>query len=171
MSKNLQRVQDMLDGNFKTKTQVGYSTFEERREIGEKWTDSEGYEWEQKQGFKVKRSNTPAVGMFPNQCKDCKKNCDSKSFDKDTHKRMGRCYHCQMHFEEDLKFMKIGKYGNKWQFWVRLQELNRWIAGRKELEDWIIEQDKIRNEKIYDTSVANAMANENVDMAFKQNKL
>tara|TARA_Y100000593_G_scaffold11614_1_gene20753 strand:- start:1869 stop:2384 length:516 start_codon:yes stop_codon:yes gene_type:complete len=171
MGKNLQKVQDMVDGNYKNKIQVGYSSQDEHHKVGDKWTDSDGYEWEQKEGFRVKVSSTPSVGMFPHQCKKCKKNCDAKSYDKDTWKRMGRCYHCQMHFEEDLKFMKIGKYGNKWQFWVRLQELTRHINGRKELEQWIDEQDKIKKEKIYDTSVANAMANENLDMSFNKNKL
>ena len=39
MGKNLQKVQDMLDGNYKTKIQVGgYSKSDENREVGDKWT-------------------------------------------------------------------------------------------------------------------------------------
>ena len=48
MGKNIQKVQDMLDGNYKNKIHVGYSKTEETRKVGDKWTDSEGYEWEQK---------------------------------------------------------------------------------------------------------------------------
>ena len=47
-SKNLQRVQDMLDGNFQTKIQVGDSSVgrdDKQRKVGEKWTDCEGVEW------------------------------------------------------------------------------------------------------------------------------
>ena len=51
MGKNTQRVQDMLDGNYKGKIQVGYSKTEQKREIGERWTDSDGKEWEQKNGY------------------------------------------------------------------------------------------------------------------------
>ena len=175
MGKNLQRVQDMLDGNYKSKTQVGYGDQESKhRSVGDKWTDSEGYEWEQKEGFKVKSAGSmPAVGMFNHQCKDCQKNCSSKSYDRDTWNRMNRCYNCQTKFEEDLKWNpenKIGEKANKWMFWVRLQELNRWIDGRKELEQWIDEQDKIRKEPLYSGKVANAMANANVEMTINKNK-
>ena len=38
----------MLDGTYGGKTQVGYSQTDEVRKVGDKWTDSDGYEWEQK---------------------------------------------------------------------------------------------------------------------------
>ena len=41
-SKNLQRVQDMLDGNYKHKIQSGYEGETVHREIGDTWTDSDG---------------------------------------------------------------------------------------------------------------------------------
>ena len=77
-SKNLAKVQSMLDGTYGGKIQSGYSPTEEIRNVGDKWTDSEGYEWEQKEGFRVKNSVMPAVGMFNHQCKDCGKNCSPK---------------------------------------------------------------------------------------------
>ena len=40
-SKNLQKVQDMLDGKGDGKIQVGYSTVEERHEVGDKWAFGE----------------------------------------------------------------------------------------------------------------------------------
>ena len=43
-------------------------------------------------------------------------------------------------------------------------------AGRKELEAWIDEQHKLNQKKVYDMSVANAMANENVSMEINKNK-
>ena len=41
MSKNLAKVQDMLDGNYKNKIQVGVGDqeAEETRKVGDKWTD------------------------------------------------------------------------------------------------------------------------------------
>ena len=53
-SKNLAKVQSMLDGTYGGKIQSGYTPTEKHREVGDKWTDSEGYEWEQKEGFRVK---------------------------------------------------------------------------------------------------------------------
>ena len=64
-SKNLQRVQDMLDGNFQTKTQIWMGEEKEsERKVGDKWTDSDGVQWEQKQGYRSKISKTPDTGMF-----------------------------------------------------------------------------------------------------------
>ena len=70
MSKNLRKVQDMLDGNYKNKIQVGYSKTEQIRQVGDKWTDSDGVEWEQKNGYKYKIPTMPSVGLFSKQCKD-----------------------------------------------------------------------------------------------------
>ena len=84
--KNLQQVSEMLKGTYGRKIVVGDASVgrgDTHREVGEKWTDSEGYEWEQKQGYRMKISKTPSIGMFPHQCKDCKKNCTT-SFDKET---------------------------------------------------------------------------------------
>ena len=170
-NRNLSKVQDMLDGNYKNKIQVGYSTNDVTRKVGDRWTDSDGVEWEQKEGYYSKVSKVN-LGIFRHECKDCKSGL-TKSFDVDTSKRYGRCYNCQTIWEQDLQFLKknrIGKNGNKWQFWVRLQELQRWISGRKELEQWIEEQHKIQNEKVYDESVANALANSNVDTSMKIHK-
>ena len=59
-SKNLQKVQDQLDGTYKGKLQVGMHTpdnIHANREVGERWIDADGKEWEQKEGFKVKKGN------------------------------------------------------------------------------------------------------------------
>jgi len=170
--KRIQKVQDMLDGN-NTKIVVGNHSIKtsETRKVGDKWTDSDGVEWEQKQGYISKVSKLPSVGIFRHQCKKCDKGCTT-SYDKDACIRYGKCYHCQMEFEIDLKVKRenrIGENGNKWQFWVRLQQLNQWIAGRKELEEWIDEQDKLNSKKAYDMTVANAMSNANIDMSIKKN--
>ena len=169
MGKNLQKVQDMLDGNYKSKIQVGqYAPTEEVRKVGDKWTDSEGYEWEQKDGFKVKLSNTPAVGLFNHQCKDCGKNCSPKmasSWDRDCFKADGRCYHCQLNYELDLKFdapIRLFAYR-------RLKDLQNMKSLEKEMEQWVEEFTKMRAEKVFDESVANAMANDNVSMQIKNN--
>jgi len=114
MSKNLRKVQDMLDGNYKNKIQVGYSKTEQTRKVGEKWIDSDGVEWEQKEGYIYKIPTMPSVGIFPHQCKDCGKNCSPKTakpWDRDVYKADGRCYYCQMDYEEKLKIKRFEQYG------------------------------------------------------------
>ena len=168
MSKNLRKVQDMLDGNYKNKIQVGYSKTEKQREVGEKWTDSDGVEWEQKEGYIFKIPKMPSVGIFPHQCKDCKKNCSPKTakpWDRDVYKADGRCYHCQIDFEAELKTGKP----LRWFAYRRLKDLKNMKAIEKDMEQWIDELEKQKNEKVFDDKVANALANGEVEMTIKKN--
>ena len=170
--KNLEKVQSYLDGTHQGKIQSGYTPTEEQHEIGDKWFDSEGVQWEQKNGYRSKVSKVN-VGIFSKQCKDCDKPC-TKSFDVDTYNRMKRCYKCQVHFEEDLKYEKknrIGKNGNKWQFWIKLQELKRWDSIDREVEQFVLNRHEENKINPFDKSVANAMANANISMEMKKNKI
>ncbi len=169
MGKNLQKVQDMLDGKGTGKIQVGqYAPTDEVRKVGDKWTDSDGYEWEQKEGFRVKLSNTPAVGMFNHQCKDCQKNCSpkmAKPWDRDTFKADGRCYYCQIDFEAELKTGKP----LRWFAYRRLKDLNNMKSIEKDMEQWIDEMAEQRKQNPFDETIANAMANGEVEMSIKKN--
>ena len=107
--------------------------------------------------------------IFSKQCKGCDKPC-IKSFDVDTYNRMERCYNCQTTFELDLKFMRIGKNGNKWQFWVKLQQLKRWDAIDEEIEQFMMNKFEENKKNPFDKSVVNAMANANVSMEINKNK-
>ena len=170
MSKNLAKVQDMLDGNYKNKIQVGVGDqeVEQIRQVGDKWTDSDGVEWEQKEGYIYKVPTLPNVGMFSKQCKNCKKNCSPKTakpWDRDTYKADGRCYHCQINYEIDLK-------ADKWIRWFayrRLKDLRNMTALEKDMEQWIVELEKQKNEKVFDKKVANALANGEVEMSVNKN--
>ena len=170
MSKNLQKVQDMLDGNYKNKIQVGYSKTEETRKVGDKWTDSDGVEWEQKEGYIYKIPTMPSVGLFSKQCKDCKKNCSPKTakpWDRDTWKADGRCYYCQMNYEIDLKSDKP----LRWFAYRRLKDLRNMESLEKDMIQWIDELSKQRDKNPFDEKVANALANGEVEMSIKKNKL
>jgi hypothetical protein len=162
--KNLQKVQDMLDGNQTGKLQVGMHTPEnvhEGRKVGDVWEDSDGVKWEQKEGYRSKVSVMPEVGIFPHKCSDCGDNCDSDKRNKATFLRMGRCYYCQLNFEVDLKAK------GKWEEWVMEQEAKRWEGFLKEQG---LELDELRGKIAFDKRVANALANGNVEMTIKKNK-
>ena len=158
MGKNLQKVQDMLDGNYKNKIQVGYSSQDEQRKIGDKWVDSDGNHWEQRDGYKTKNTSNVAHHSWDEKCSDCEK-LILKKWDKDTYKADGRCYHCQLNYELDLKFDKP----IRWYAYRRLKELINMESIQKDMEQWVDELDKINNEKVFDKSVANALANDNID--------
>ena len=168
MSKNLQRVKDMLDGNYKSKIQSGYiGEKEEERKIGDKWTDVDGVEWEQKNGYHVKVNKLANVGIFKGTCKTCNKGI-LKPWDKDTHKADGRCYHCQLNYELDLKF----DAPIRWFAYRRLKELVNMDAIHEDMEKWVFDRhEHEKNNKIFDKKVANALANSEVQMTINKNKL
>jgi len=165
MGKNLAKVQDMLDGNYKRKIQSGYTPTEEKRKVGDIWTDVDDVTWEQKDGFRVKVSKLANVGIFERQCKDCDAGI-VKAWDKDTHKADGRCYHCQLNYELDLQFDKP----IRWFAYRRLKDFKNMESLEKDFIKWIDEKEKLDKEKVFDDTVANAMANENVTMAINKNK-
>tara|TARA_Y100001938_G_C7846239_1_gene308557 strand:- start:71 stop:577 length:507 start_codon:yes stop_codon:yes gene_type:complete len=165
MGKNIQKVQDMVDGNYKSKIQVGYNTSDERREVGDKWIDSDGNHWEQKEGYRTKNTNNVRHHSWDEKCSDCEK-LIIKKWDKDTHKADGRCYYCQIDFEAELKSKPI-----RWFAYRRLKELINNESIRNDIEKYVFEMHEFRkNERIFDKSVANAMANDNVEMAINKNK-
>ena len=165
MGKNLQKVQDMLDGNHKNKIQVGYSSQDEKREVGDKWTDSDGNEWEQKEGYRTKNTSNVRHHSWDEKCSSCKK-LILKKWDKDTYKADGRCYHCQLNYEMDLQFDKP----IRWFAYRRLKDFKNMESIHRDMEQWIFEKHEFeKNEKIFDMSVANAMANDNVEMSIKKN--
>ena len=159
MSKNIRKIQKMLTGEFNKSSQVGYTTERVDRKVGDVWEDLEGIKWEQKKGYKIKVSGLPGLGIFGDQCKDCKKGIQSKGIHRDTYNRMSRCYHCQIDFEVKLKSKRIGDNNTKHFFWVKLQKLLRWQAIDNEAQELIDELTEQRNP--FDMSVANAIANEN----------
>ena len=172
MGKNLQKVQDMLDGNHKNKIQVGYSKTEKTRKVGDRWTDSDGIEWEQKEGYYSKVTKLANVGVFSKQCKDCKKNCSPKTakpWDRDCWKADGRCYHCQMNYELDLKFdSKL-----RWFAYRRLKDFKNMKSIERDMEQWVDETEKQREQNPFDEKLANALANGEVEMSVNKvtNKL
>ena len=169
MSKNLRKVQDMLDGNYKNKIQSGYiaDNVHAGRKIGEKWKDSDGVEWEQKDGYRSKVSRMANVGLGDTcSVEDCKK-LIIKKWDKDTYKADGKCYHCQLNYELDLKF----DAPIRWFAYRRLKDFKNMKSIEKDMEQWIQELDKLKKEKIYDKSVANALANGEVEMSIHKNNI
>ena len=163
MGKNLQKVQDMVDGNYKTKIQSGYSPIEETYKIGDKWEDSDGVQWEQRDGYRVKVSKMAKVGIA-DSCRTCG-DFIIKNWDKDVHRLTGNCYHCQLNFELDLKFdAPIRHFA-----WRRLKDFENMEALEKDFVKWLDEKEKLDKEKVFDKTVANAMANSNVEMTIKKN--
>ena len=162
-SKNLSKVQSYLDGTYGGKIKSGYTGKKSiTRKIGDIWEDSDGVKWEQKNGYRSKLTKVN-VGMFSKQCSTCKK-AIIKPWDKDVFSATTRCYHCQLDFEVDIKTKPI-----RWFAWKRLKDLQNMEAVEKDFIQWLDELENMKQEKVFDKSVVNALANSNVEMSIKKN--
>ena len=163
-SKNLEKVQSYLDGTYGGKIQSGYTPTEETRKVGDIWTDSDGMKWEQKKGYRVKLTKLASAGIAE-QCSDCEKYI-TKPWDKEIFKFNDRCYYCQLDYEVELKTKPL-----RWFAYRRLKDLQNMKSIEKDMEQWIDELEKIKQENPFDMSVANALANGNVEMSLNKNKV
>ena len=89
-------------------THFGYEgEVEEKREFGERWTDKEGKEWEQKEGFKVAVTQMDDVRQFLQKLSTCSsEDCKTESYsnaDKKLIRKTGMCIVCLAKFEQGLK--------------------------------------------------------------------
>ena len=163
-SKNLQKVQDMLDDKLDRKIQVGYSTAEETHKVGDIWFDSDGKKWEQKDGFRVNHTKLANKGIADHRCSVCEKFI-VKSWDKEIFKFNDRCYYCQIDFEAELK--GTGKFDE----WKKEQDerIKEGYIEKFEKENEELVKEIANLENPFDTKVANALANANVTMEINKN--
>ena len=89
-----------------------------------------------------------------------------KKWDKDVFKADGRCYHCQMNYELDLQFDKP----IRWFAYRRLKDFKNMESIEKDMVQWVDEFTEFKKQNPFDTSIANAMANSNVEMTINKNK-
>ena len=166
MGKNLQKVSDLLDGTYGGKIQSGYNgeDIHANREIGERWFDHDGKEWEKTEWGRKTVDKLPSVGLGDN-CKSCK-SLIIKPWDKDTFKADNRCYHCQLNYELDLQFDSP----IRWWAYRRLKDLKNMEDIQKEMEQWVDAITEERKQNPFDTKLANALANSNVEMTVNKNK-
>ena len=116
--KNTQALKQMLDGTHKSQTKITIQVPEKEpeiihRQVGEKWIDDEGMEWEQKEGFKIKlgklNDTREELKKFTN-CFEVEngKECTKNTFtaipqDWAMNSKTGRCLDCQIAYEHKLK--------------------------------------------------------------------
>ena len=190
--KNIEKLSDMVNDNHQGKIQVGHipENVHEGRKVGDKWTDSDGNEWEQKDGYRTKITHVKRG--IADQCSDCE-TLILKPWDKDSYKWNKRCYYCQIDFEAQYPRKIIGhkesilrEYSGedgakKWNKLSKkkkqkimdkaldprdkyvIERLETYFKGLKEDQNIFEEETKEGNKKIFDKSVANALANAEID--------
>ncbi len=142
---SIQDVKDILSGNHthQNKIQVGYIPKEEPkeiREVGEKWFDSEGNEWEQKQGYAVRLGKEwqqelhEQINNFPN-CQKETCTCNTltiKRLDEKMRKLHGMCFDCVVSMEHKLRIE------NKWEEYEKSKMKENALA-------WLAEAERDKN--------------------------
>lgn len=125
--KSRQKIIDTVYGrNSNTKDTFGWTPeTEKKREVGEQWVDSDGKEWEQKEGYKISVSKYDDVRQYIDSLSNCKstscKTIKLNSYDLKMVRRTGFCMDCLAKRETEIR------------------RLNLW----KEYEDWKISQNEI----------------------------
>ena len=80
---------------------------EKKREVGERWTDSDGNEWEQREGFKSKVTQMDEVRDYLKKLTTChSEECQTGKYeqaDKKAIARTGYCVTCLRQLEQDLR--------------------------------------------------------------------
>jgi hypothetical protein len=80
---------------------------DKKREVGERWTDSDGKEWEQREGYRASVNNMDDVREYLKQLTTCKNpNCKTGKYTKADKKlivRAGYCIDCNNEYETKLK--------------------------------------------------------------------
>jgi len=89
-------------------TQFGYEgEAEKKREVGEIWTDTDGKEWEQKEGYKTNVTRMDDIRAYLNKLSNCSnEDCTIVQYsaaDKKLIRKTGMCTICLAKFEQGLR--------------------------------------------------------------------
>jgi hypothetical protein len=109
----------------------------EKREVGERWTDKEGREWEQQKGFITSVTQMEDVRSFLDKLNNCSsEECATTQYswaDKKLIKKTGMCSTCLAKFERGLK--EDGTY----PFYEDYKITRNKLAFIRELKDRMVE--------------------------------
>lgn len=109
MHKSRKLIIDTVFGRTDNNQRVhGYEgEVEQKREVGEVWTDKDGKEWEQKEGFKINRSKMDDVREYLSKLNTCSsEKCDTIQYsnaDKKLIRKTGLCATCLAKLETELR--------------------------------------------------------------------
>lgn len=102
------RIIDTVFGKDDNTTHTfGYEDTQEKKKVGDVWTDSEGTTWEQKDGYRITQNKLDDVRQYLNSLRECSDSeCKTKEYnkvDKKLIRKTGMCFDCLQRFEVKLR--------------------------------------------------------------------
>jgi hypothetical protein len=112
-NKNIHKSRQLIIDTVFGRTDDNQNTFgyekeaEQKKEVGEIWVDSDGKEWEQKDGFKINKTKMDDVRAYLDKISHCSsEKCETIQYSKADKKaivKTGLCITCLAKFETQLK--------------------------------------------------------------------
>ena len=140
--RNIDAIKKMLDGTHRTqtKTSVSLNTSEApiKREVGERWVDENGKEWEQRQGYKIsvtKALDVLAETRMPEHCTKCSNPMTKKNLDEKFWRIHKMCFDCVVDMEHQLRIE--GKYDEYERQKIRENAMSWLRDAEKDVEDLV----------------------------------
>lgn len=140
--RNIDAIKKMLDGTHRTQTKktVSLNVKEApiKREVGERWIDENGKEWEQKEGYKItvtKALDILAQNRMPDTCPKCSQGMSKKHLDERMWRIHNMCFDCVIEFEHQLRIE--GKYDDYEKQKVKENALAWLRDAEKDVEDLV----------------------------------
>jgi hypothetical protein len=109
---NIKAITQMISGTHKSqnKTTVGYKSKEDVKNVGDKWIDSNGVEWEQKDGYRVSSSKILDAMrealksyLLPKTCPKCNNDIKDNKYNKKMWRIHKMCFDCVIEMEHEHK--------------------------------------------------------------------
>lgn len=137
---SLDDVKKLLAGEHETqqKVNVGYEAENKlekiTRNVGDKWFDSDGNEWEQKEGYRVKLGKQwqQELHQYLNSFPNCQKETCTCTMPKKLDQKMkmihGMCFDCTISFEHNLRLQ------GKWEEYERQKIKENAMSWLKDAE-------------------------------------
>lgn len=144
---NIQSLKEMLDGKHSSQNKIQVTVGDYAptisRKVGDKWTDDDGNEWEQKEGYAVKLGKEwqQELHQYLNSFSNCPKESCTCTLPKRLDEKMkaihGMCFDCVIEMEHKLKIQ--GKYKDYEQEKIKQNAL-AWLRQAERDKDLVIEE-------------------------------
>lgn len=176
-------IKQLVNGEHdsQNKITIGYAGMESgsanrKREIGERWTDADGNEWEQKNGYRIKHGKFDELRKELSTFVNCRKEectCTKpKRLDEKMRAKMGMCFDCVLDMEYELQLS--GKYEEYERGKIKANAVS-WLGEAKRDKDAIIDElsrlsfiQSSGQVETWDTSVSKEELAEKIENEFRQ---